>query len=74
MIVILSIKGLGKSYSKVQNKLALLCVGESIQIGGHWDTNTGFTNFTTESRITENDRLAWENIIKELIEVFGDGR
>lgn len=73
-IVILSIKGLGNSYTKVQNKLALLCVGESIEIGGHWDTGTGFTNFTTKTPITENDRQAWENIIKGLIEVFGTGK
>jgi hypothetical protein len=71
-VVITSIKGTGKSYRKVQNKLALICVGETIKIGGNWDFATGFTHFTTEHGITENDRVALENIILGLIDIFGD--
>lgn len=71
-VTITSIKGTGKSFRKVQNKLALIFVGEIIKIGGNWDFSTGFTHFTTEQGITENDRVALENIIKGLIEVFGE--
>jgi hypothetical protein len=71
-VVITSIKGLGKPFKKVRTKLTLLCVGESIQIGGHWDTGAGVTNFTTQHGISENDRIALENIIKGLIEIFGE--